>query len=212
MQNAIAPGERDAAAALGAASLAFDAGRPALGTRLAEAAFAAARSDSEAWAVVPWAYPPAFEREMAAAETLGVERALMWALVRQESRFDPRARSRSDALGLAQLKLAAAQDAARLLHERAPGEEALYEPARAVRYGARYLAQLLRRFDGCVPVALAAYNAGPATIRRDWREIVARGGDALFCELASNADSQDYARRITGFRTAYRELRPTTAR
>ena len=206
------PGERDAAAALGAASFAFEAGRPALGTRLAEAAFAAARSDSEAWAVVPWAYPPAYESGVVAAETLGVERALLWGLVRQESRFDPRARSRSDALGLTQLKQAAAQDMARTLRERAPSEEALFEPERALRYGAGYLAQLLRRFDGCVPVALVAYNAGAGTIRRDWREIVARGGDALFCELASNADSQDYARRITGFRSAYRDLRPTAAR
>ena len=61
-------------------------------------------------------------------------------------------------------------------------------------------------------VALAAYNAGPGTIRRDWRDLLARGGAALFCELASNADSQDYARRILGMRQAYRELRPTTGR
>jgi len=132
--------------------------------------------------------------------------------VRQESRFDPRARSRSDALGLTQLKQAAALDMARSLRERAPSEEALFDPERALRYGSGYLAQLLRRFDGRVSVALVAYNAGAATIRRDWREIVARGGDALFCELASNADSQDYARRILGFRSAYRDLRPTVAR
>jgi soluble lytic murein transglycosylase len=206
------PGERETGPLLAGAALAFEAGRPALGTRFAEAAFAAARSDSEAWAVVPWAYPPAYETLVVAAETLGVERALTWALVRQESRFDPLARSRSDALGLTQLMPAAAQDAARMLHEHSPSEDALFDPARSLRFGMRYLAQLLRRFDGSLSVALVAYNAGPATVRRDWREIVARGGDALFCELASNADSQDYARRISGFRSAYRELRPSGRR
>jgi len=61
-------------------------------------------------------------------------------------------------------------------------------------------------------VALAAYNAGPGSIRADWRALIARGGEALYCELASNADSQDYARRIAGFRQAYRELAPIDAR
>lgn len=195
-----------------AARLAYSAGNTATATRHCERAFVAAgEADSLAWSVVPWAYPPPFESAVAAAETLGVERALLWALMRQESRFDPRARSRSDALGLTQLKLATAGDVARWLHEPAPSEERLFDPKVGVRYGARYLQHLLQRFEGQPAVALAAYNAGPATIRKDWRELLAKGGAALFAELASNADSQDYVRRILGMRQAYRELQPTTA-
>ncbi len=89
-----------------------------------------------------------------------------------------------------------------------PTEEQALEPARSLRLGARYLEMLLRRYDHRVPVALAAYNAGPSGIRADWRALIERGGEALYCELASNADSQDYARRIVGFRQAYRELAP----
>ncbi len=198
--------------ALQATRLAYAAGNTATGTRYSERAFVAAgEDDSLAWSMIAWAYPPPFEASVVAAETLGVERALLWALMRQESRFDPRARSRSDALGLAQLKLGTAGDVARWLHDPEPTVERLFEPDLGVRYGARYLQWLLQRFDGQPAVALAAYNAGPGTIRRDWRELLARGGTALFCELASNADSQDYARRILGMRQAYRELRPTTA-
>ena len=47
-------------------------------------------------------------------------------------------------------------------------------------------------------------------VRKDWREILARGGWALYCDMAANADTQDYVRRILGFRAAYRDLRPTT--
>ena len=195
---------------LGVAAQAFETGRLATGTRWSESAFAAAEEESLAWTVVPWAYPPAFEAEVVAAETLGVERALLWALIRQESRFDPRARSRSDALGLAQLKLATAGDAAGWLREPKPTESALFAPDISIRLGARYLARMRERFGGVTAVALAAYNAGPGTIRRDWRELLARGGEALFAEFASNADSQDYVRRILGFRQAYRELNPTT--
>ncbi|MBK7367468.1 MAG: transglycosylase SLT domain-containing protein [Candidatus Eisenbacteria bacterium] len=193
---------------LGCARTAYSMGEVALGTRLAERAFSVAPGDSAQWSVVPWAYPPAFAEEVVAAETLGVERALTWALVRQESRFEPKARSTSDALGLAQLKLATAGDVARALREREPTDSTLFTPGPSVRYGAKYFAMMLARFAGSPPVALVAYNAGPNAMRKDWRDVLARGGDALFCELGTNADSQDYARRITGYRQAYRVFAP----
>lgn len=199
---------------LGAADAAFRAGRPAQGTRWAERAFGLAEDagdDSLAWAAVPWAYPPAYEELVVAAESLGVDRALLWALIRQESRFQPEARSVSNALGLTQLLRPTAGDVARWFRDPQPTEETLFAPDTSVRYGARYLAWLLGRFGNVPAVALAAYNAGPGTIRSDWRALLDRGGEALFAEFASNADSQDYVKRITGFRSAYRELRPTTS-
>ena len=93
----------------------------------------------------------------------------------------------------------------------APTEAALFDPERNARYGARYLARQLGRFDGRVAVALYAYNVGPAAVPSSWRDLVARGGEALFCELAPNPLGRDYARRILGYRQAYRELRPTSA-
>ncbi|MFN8587071.1 MAG: transglycosylase SLT domain-containing protein [Candidatus Eisenbacteria bacterium] len=197
---------------LAGAQLAYALDQTSLGTRLAEKAFSEADGDSAQWSVVPWAYPPAFAAEVAAVESLGVERALTRALLRQESRFEPRARSSSDALGLAQLKLATAGDVARALREPAPSETTLFTPGPSVRYGAKYFAMMLARFAGSPPVALVAYNAGPNAMRRDWREVLARGGDALFCELGTNADSQDYARRITGYRQAYRVFGGTPGR
>lgn len=198
---------------LASARMAFSCGRTALGTLWVDRAIGAAqsRADSIQWALVPWAYPPAFEPlvRAAAVDSISMDAPLLWGLIRQESRFDPRARSRSNALGLTQLKVEAASDAARALRESAPGEAALFDPSPAVRYGAQYLGALLRRFERHVPVALAAYNAGPSAVRKDWRDLIARGGEALYCEVASNADSQDYVKRITGFRAAYHELAPS---
>jgi soluble lytic murein transglycosylase-like protein len=163
------------------------------------------------WAWQPWAYPPAFERELiAAADPRGIERALLWALARQESRFDPRAISRSNALGLAQLLPGTAREVAHELRETLSSDSLLFEPDRGLRYGAHYLKKLLKRFDGAVPVALTAYNAGPSKVRKDWRSIVDVGGWALYCEMGSNADTQEYVQNIVGFRQAYRELRPTS--
>lgn len=191
---------------------AYTAGDLAAATRAADRALLAPLPDSVAWGWLPWAFPPAFIAEVTrAAEANRVERALLWALVRQESRFDPRAVSRSRALGLAQLLPGTAGDMARELRETLPADTLMFEPARALRYGARYLRKLLDRFDGQVPVALTAYNAGPGKVRPDWRELLARGGWMLYTEMAANADTQDYVRRILGYRQAYREFQPTVA-
>jgi soluble lytic murein transglycosylase len=181
-------------------------------TKAADRALIAPSDDSTAWGFVPWAFPPAYERELnAAAMTIGVERALLWGLARQESRFDPRAVSRSNAMGLAQLLPGTARDVARALREKFTADSLLFEPERALRYGAFYLHQLMERFEGVTPVALTAYNAGPGRVRADWRLLIQRGGWALYCEMAANADTQDYVRRILGYRQAYRDLKPVTA-
>ncbi|HTO91204.1 MAG TPA: transglycosylase SLT domain-containing protein [Candidatus Sulfotelmatobacter sp.] len=166
------------------------------------------------WTYVPWAYPPAFDSlVVATADTMKLEPALLWATMRQESRFDPQARSTSNAVGLMQLLLPAAQDAARWNHEPKPIDDTpLLDPATNLQWGARYLARLIARFDGHIPVALSAYNAGASTVPPFWRDLIAHGGEALFCEFASNADAQDYARRILAYRQAYRELEPYVAR
>jgi soluble lytic murein transglycosylase-like protein/tetratricopeptide (TPR) repeat protein len=203
------------AARLEAARLAHAAGRIGQGVTFVDAAaraLEAAGSDSAAAAAWAWAFPPAFESLFVAPRDTAVaaiEPALLFAIAHQESRFDPRARSRSNALGLMQLKRSTAGDVARWVGDPRPTEAALFDPARNVRYGARYLRHLLGRFDGHVAVALSAYNAGPGSLPPRWRDLIARGGEALFAEIASNPDAQDYTRKILGFRRAYRELRPT---
>jgi soluble lytic murein transglycosylase len=214
------PGGRAASplsARLEAARLAFAAGRIGQGIGLADAASRAPEEDAarfggeDAWAITPWIFPPAFESLMVAPSdtAAALEPALLWAVTTQESRFDPRARSRSDALGLLQLKLDAARDVARWRRDPPPSESTLTDPATSVTYGARYLKRLVGRFEGSLAVALVAYNTGGSTVPRWWRDLLGRGGEALVCELVPSGG--EYAKRILGYRQAYRELRPTAA-
>ncbi len=212
------PTARGVAARLAAARIAYATGRPGQAIALVDAAARAAESAGTdslravAWATWAWAYPPAYESLFVApadSAVAALEPALLFALADQESRFDPRARSRSDALGLMQLKLATAADVAGWVGDRRPTEETLFDPQRSVRYGTRYLRRLLQRSEGHVAVALSGYNAGPSSLPPWWRDALARGGEALFCELVPNGD---YPRKILGFRQAYRELRPTAVR
>lgn len=167
------------------------------------------------WGAAPWVYPPAFDSLYTAlADSLlepPVDRDVVRAVAWQESKFDPGARSRSDALGLYQLKLSTASDVAKWRREPAPTESTLRDPAVNLRYGVEYLRWLLRQFDGRLVVALAAYNSGPNAVPPRWREWIGRGGEALFCEMIPQAETREYVRRILSTLAAYREIRPRAA-
>jgi soluble lytic murein transglycosylase-like protein len=93
-----------------------------------------------------------------------VDALLLLAVIEQESGYDPDARSRRGARGLMQLRPATARD----LAGRLGIDGDLDDPAKNVRLGAAYLADLKERF-GTWPVALAAYHSGPTRIRRlEW--------------------------------------------
>jgi soluble lytic murein transglycosylase-like protein len=94
-------------------------------------------------------------REAAAANALPAE--LVLAVVEVESGFDPRAVSSKGALGLMQLMPATAS----LL-----GVGDVFDPRQNVFGGSKFLRSLLDEFDGQLPLALAAYNAGAGAVRR----------------------------------------------
>ncbi|MEP9389925.1 lytic transglycosylase domain-containing protein [Mesorhizobium sp. KR9-304] len=86
----------------------------------------------------------------------GIDENQFLALVYQESRFNPCAKSGAGALGLAQLMPGTASDL---------GVNP-YDIEQNLRGGARYYKQQLRRFNGDVSLALAAYNSGPGNVQK----------------------------------------------
>jgi soluble lytic murein transglycosylase-like protein len=97
------------------------------------------------------------EMVMKAAQRHGVDPNLIFALMRQESGFNPRARSYKGASGLMQLMPATA---------RRFGVTNIYDPAQNIEGGVRYLRFLLDMFNGDVELALAGYNAGEGAVIR----------------------------------------------
>jgi soluble lytic murein transglycosylase len=92
-----------------------------------------------------------------AARRHGVSPHLLKALIKVESDFNPRAVSRSGALGLMQIM----PENLEALRVQDP-----FNPWENIMGGTRYLMQMLQRFDGRLHLALAAYNAGPTIVER----------------------------------------------
>ena len=107
------------------------------------------------------------------AHRYGISASLFTAVVWQESGFNPRARSRSGARGLTQLMPATA---------RQMSVRRVYDPLENLQGGAIYLRLQLLRFRS-VPLALAAYNAGPGAVVKH------RG-------IPPFAETRDYVRRV----------------
>jgi soluble lytic murein transglycosylase-like protein len=97
-----------------------------------------------------------------AAKAATIQAALVRAVIVVESGFNPRAISKKGAIGLMQLQPATA---------RRYGVKNIYDPGENVRAGARYLSDLLARFDSNLELALAAYNAGEEAVERYGRHV-----------------------------------------
>jgi len=143
------------------------------------------------------AFPSPYADAVHAAESAErLPAGLLWAVMRQESGFDPDALSPARAVGLMQLLPETARPIADELA--LPGDDArLTSPSYAVRVGARYLRKLLDQFHGAVALAVAAYNGGAESVERWLARSPAMQVDA-FVERIPFKETRDYVARVMG--------------
>ena len=189
--------------------------RHAARTGTADHAVWVARRAGVAGVMMPfegWPAPYGLYPLGAAAEP---EPGLVNAVTRQESNFDPEAISSANARGLMQLLPATAEAVAKRLGLRHRTPMLLADPLHNMRLGAGYLEQMLGRFGGALPLAVAAYNAGPARVE-EWLGTMGdpRGGDVTmldWMEMIPFTETRNYVQRVIENMPVYRARDPAAA-
>jgi len=155
-------------------------------------------SRSEVYNLV--AYPTPYESYVyEAGQRFNIEPELIWAVMRQESLFDPFAVSRSGAKGLMQLMDKTAQWKAQKLRINI---ENIFEPRTNILLGTAYLRYLYDLWEGDVVKVLASYNAGEGRVKR-WKDYEDKH---LFIETIPIKETRDYVRRVLYNYYVYKDL------
>ncbi len=149
-----------------------------------------------------------------AAAQAGIPEALAYAIMREESAFEPRAVSSAPAIGLMQLIVPTAKRMAKPLglpHD----AESLKKPQVNIPLGCRYLGQLRKQFPDNVLLSIPGYNAGPGAPKKWLTERAGYDFD-VWVERIPYDETQKYTKRVIGTMAAYELLywsdQPTEAR
>ena len=154
----------------------------------------------ESWETLfPRPYWDLIERE---AKRQGLDPYLVAALIRQESRFEQGAVSSAGARGLMQLMPATAR---RLAGAPRLPPDRLHDPELNIRLGTRFLAELLRRFDGNLEKTVAGYNAGGTRVE-GWASQGAYAEPAEFVESIPVTQTREFVYTVLRNYRFYRDL------
>lgn len=118
-----------------------------------------------------------------AAQTSGISFPLIKAMIKAESNFDPQAVSKKGAMGLMQImpeNLAA-------FNISNP-----FDPRENILGGSLYFQRLMKRYEGKLPLALAAYNAGPTAVDR-------------YGNIPPIEETENYVKKVMRFYDSFRE-------
>jgi soluble lytic murein transglycosylase-like protein len=170
-------------------ALAQKAVLPGLSVRVANAAWDQ-RHNIVGYDAAMYPYPP-----WQPSEGFVVDRALLWGFMRQESAFNPKARSYVGAMGLMQLMPRTAQLVTRKYLPDHSGRNP-YEPSYNVSLGQQYINSVMGEIDGNLVRTAASYNGGPGNVAR-WDNSLGAGHDPLlYVALIPLNETRDFVQRV----------------
>lgn len=157
------------------------------------------------------AYPRGFYKHVNEyAGEFGLDECLVLAVIREESRFNPKTVSWANARGLMQMIPQTGRNVARLIGIRPYYTNKLHEPDVNIKMGCYYLSQLMKRFDNNTMLALAAYNGGPLRVKKWmnkwWSEVGSDIDIDEFVESIPLSETKRYVQKVMKSYYEYKRL------
>jgi len=151
-------------------------------------------------------YPRYYDREIVEdSAKYKADPRLVFSIMREESRFNPRAKSVAAARGLLQFIITTARDVGRELGLVDLEAQDLYDPRIIIQLGGKYIGSLLAEFGGNRYATASAYNAGPAQTRQ-WMRLAPASGDDYFLSSINFDETKNYVRKVMNSYARYGEI------
>ncbi|MBI5700863.1 transglycosylase SLT domain-containing protein [Candidatus Saganbacteria bacterium] len=178
------------------------------GIRSAVLSGSASKIPQEKWML---AYPKGFwDKVQESSKKHGVDPYLALAVIREESRFNPKAVSRSKARGLMQIMYGTGKGLAKSLKIKPFKKSTMFNPETNIEMGTLYLADLIRSFNGNQSLALAGYNGGPNRVRRWFNNWYNGDYDKLdideFVQNIPLSETRKYVQKVMGSYYEYKRI------
>lgn len=143
-----------------------------------------------------FAYPLLYSNQVAKdSQDNQLDPYLVHGLIREESRYNAMATSRSNAIGLMQLLPGTAFGVAKNMGLNIHSNDEIYNPTNNIALGTHYLAYVLKRHNGNALAAVASYNGGPNAVAK-W--IKGHADMDVFVENIPVTETRDYVRKVFG--------------
>lgn len=133
-----------------------------------------------------------------------VDTALVMSVIKAESKFNPKAKSKANAIGLMQIKLDTANYMLQKLGETEITETELFDPKTNIKIGTKYLQYLLNKFDN-VEVVICAYNAGE-TVVSSWLKDNNCSSDGKTLKQIPFAETSHYLKKVMFNYSVYKKI------
>lgn len=155
------------------------------------------------WDALDQRFPVLYSEDMLrAAKNQKLDVAWLLAIARQESAFNPDARSHAGAMGLMQVMPATGRSTAKLLNKPLTSDAELYNPQRNIEIGSRYLRKVYEELQANPVLATAAYNAGPHRVQRWLPEKSSMPAD-IWAENIPFTETRRYIRAVMSFTATF---------
>lgn len=129
------------------------------------------------------------------SEENGLDKYMVYAMIKAESNFEPDIKSGAGAIGLMQLMEETAVERSNIIDEETIETYDLYDPETNIRLGTSYLSYLLGLFDDNIILAVTAYNAGLGNVQ-EWINSGIIKSDGSDIENIPYQETSNYVRKI----------------